>query len=253
MMNCTACLKFMDAYMDGELEASIILQIEEHLDECNDCNAMFKLKSKFKESLRKSLQIKAPEHLKAKILHNATIKSRILKTTVFAPVAAAAILMFAIWNHQNSSLSSSETAALLNDVVNHHVKELPLENTNPNGQKAAGWFHGKVDFPVRSLEPGIKNVSFKGARVSNVREHPAAEMSYLVDGEKVTFMTFPSKQISLSSATVKKFHGRKYAIGQKHGYNVVMTTHNGIVYALSSQLSHKKLISLLSGAISRFI
>ncbi|MBN2804641.1 MAG: zf-HC2 domain-containing protein [Deltaproteobacteria bacterium] len=248
-MNCSACLKFMDAYIDGELQPSMMLEVDEHLTQCSDCSSLYKFKNILKDSLKKIEKIKAPAHLRAKIEASAHEKSPYLKLQIILPVAAAAVMMFAVWNHRIKTDSSETMNGMLSDVVEHHVRELPMEIKDANATKAAGWFHGKVDFPVHPLGGGVKNVSFEGARVSNVREHAAAEMSYLVDGKKVTFMTFPSKPLSLDSPDIKVVNGVKYITGEKNGYNVVMTQHGNLVYAVSSQLSHKKLISLLSNRI----
>jgi anti-sigma factor RsiW len=245
-MNCAGCVKFMDAYMDGELEPGMMLQVDDHLTECSDCSALFKLKTKMKTMLKEQTQVKAPPHLRQAIENRSTSAVPFFKPLFIAPLAAAAVIIFAVFS-QVSDSKENRIAALLNDVVDHHVRELPLEITRSTGQNAAGWFHGKVDFPVQPLSTGIKNVSFQGARVSNVREHPAAEMSYLVDGQKVTFMTFPAANIMLRSKHAKTVNGHTYFIGQHNGYNVAMTRRGDIIYAVSSGLPVSRLVSLLSG------
>jgi len=36
-LNCTGCIREISSYIDGELEASIRIELEEHLRECEGC------------------------------------------------------------------------------------------------------------------------------------------------------------------------------------------------------------------------
>jgi len=36
-LNCTGAIREISSYIDGELEASVRIELEEHLQECEDC------------------------------------------------------------------------------------------------------------------------------------------------------------------------------------------------------------------------
>lgn len=248
-MNCTNSKKFIDAYMDGELEAGMMLEIETHLDNCANCAGLFQVKKKMQSELSMLGRIQAPEHLRAQVesIHNGKFRLWWKRPMVAAPLAAAAALMLLFWSSGNEQLpiSTQEVALMVDDVVDRHIRELPMEIQNSSQNAAASWFQGKIDFPVRTLGPGIKNATFKGARVSNVREHQAAQMVYLVDGKKVTFMVFPANRLSVSGGNLMTVKGKKIVTGQRNGYNVVMAKEGDMIYALSSDLPVKRLVSLL--------
>ncbi|MBN2718916.1 MAG: hypothetical protein JXX14_23925, partial [Deltaproteobacteria bacterium] len=130
-------------------------------------------------------------------------------------------------------------------VVDRHVRSLPMEIQDSNQLKAASWFQGKIDFPVQPLGPAIKNATFQGARVSNVRENQAAQMVYTVEGKKVTFMVFPAHSISVTGGDLLTVKGKRILTGRRNGYNVAMAKEGDMIYAVSSDLPTRKLVQLL--------
>ena len=54
-------------------------------------------------------------------------------------------------------------AAVVDDVVKRHARELPMEVEGADPSVAASWFRGKVDFPVRVPHLDLQNASFDGA------------------------------------------------------------------------------------------
>ncbi|MBN2530919.1 MAG: zf-HC2 domain-containing protein [Deltaproteobacteria bacterium] len=249
-MNCVNNKKFIDAYMDGELEAGMMLEIENHLGQCTDCSGYLRVKRDLKSALHHFSQIQAPDHLRAQISTLGTRAGRVWwpKPVVVAPMAAAAALMLLFWSTDQPGIpdsSKQEVALVVQDVVDRHVRDLPMEINDSNQLRAASWFQGKIDFPVRPLGPGLKNTTFQGARVSNVRENQAAQMVYTVDGKKVTFMVFPAHRISVAGGNMLTVRGKEILTGRKNGYNVAMSKEGDMIYAVSSDLPVKRLVQLL--------
>ncbi len=250
-MNCVNSKKFIDAYMDGELEAGMMLEIENHLGQCDSCSSFLRLKRDLKSALHQHGQLQAPEHLRLHVQALATGGGSVFwwpRPVVVAPIAAAAALMLFFWSTGQPGMPDStrqEVALVVQDVVDRHVRDLPMEIQDSNQVKAASWFQGKIDFPVQPLRPGIKNVIFQGARVSNVRENQAAQMVYTVDGKKVTLMVFPAHRISVAGGNLLTVRGKEILTGRRNGYNVAMSKEGDMIYALSSDLPTKKLVQLL--------
>ncbi|MBN2339884.1 MAG: zf-HC2 domain-containing protein [Deltaproteobacteria bacterium] len=248
-MNCISSKKFVDAYLDGELEAGMMLEIETHLESCEECAGVLCLKRDMKTELAKRGNAAAPEHLRRQIEMISSGSPRVWwqRPVVAAPVAAAAAFMLLMWSHSTpqTTLPKDEVALLVQDVVDRHVRELPMEIQNANQNTAASWFQGKIDFPVRPLGTGIRNATFQGARVSNVRENQAAQMVYRVDGKKVTFMVFPANQLAIQGGDLLTVRGKQILTGRRNGYNVALAKDGDMIYAVSSDLPIKRLVSLL--------
>jgi anti-sigma factor RsiW len=244
-MSCTHQKKYLDAYVDGELEPGLMLDIERHLETCESCQALVLVKRKLKSGIAKLGDIKAPEHLRQQImgLTNRRFNTRRIAMAAALPLAAAASLLLVLGTPFGSA-SEEPLDSVIQDVVSRHTHELPMEvQGNPN--QAASWFQGKVDFPVRAPNLNVKKASFQGARLSNVREHQAAQMAYAVDGHRVTLMIFNRQNTEIEGGRHVVVEGRDVLVGRRNGFNVAVVLDGDMAYALSSDLSQDRLLSLV--------
>src|SRR4029077_3995949 len=68
-MNCDEAEGFLDAYLDGELELSEQLELEQHLSECTECQAVLKERREFHAFFAAAApSFKAPPELREKVL-----------------------------------------------------------------------------------------------------------------------------------------------------------------------------------------
>lgn len=248
-MSCAHTKKFIDAYIDGELEAGAMLEVETHLDECPACKALCNLKQSMKKEIASyGRQVKAPEHLRSKIetLSTSSLRKPWKFVAFGAPVAAAAALLLLFVTGGTPEANSEQVTAVVEDVVQRHSRELPMEVESADPKEAATWFRGKVDFPVHAPGLKLKNASFRGARVSNVQEQQAAQMVYNIDGHRVTLMIFPSHKVTIQGGNLTSKNGKQILTGTRRGYNVVMMQEGEMVYAVSSDLPTHRLISFLA-------
>jgi anti-sigma factor RsiW len=243
-MSCKNEKKYLDAYVDGELEPGLMLDIERHLETCESCQALVLLKRKLKSGIARLGEIKAPDHLRQRIvaLSSGRYKARRIAAVAALPLAAAASLLFVLGT-PSSGAPEAPLAELVGDVVARHAHALPME-VRGDPDQASSWFRGKVDFPVRAPSLGLQQASFQGARLSNVREHQAAHMAYTVDGHRVTLMIFNRSNTAFSGGRHVKVNGRDVLLGRKNGFNVAVILDGDMAYALSSDLPQDRLLSL---------
>src|SRR4051794_35996194 len=62
-MNCKETQQWLDAYYDGELDTARTLELEQHLDHCNDCAQLRQQVSALSKQIRAAAFI-APDHLR---------------------------------------------------------------------------------------------------------------------------------------------------------------------------------------------
>jgi anti-sigma factor RsiW len=250
-MNCAEAKKYLDAFVDGELEAGLILGVESHVESCTTCAGHAGLRRRFKTELGAlGARISAPASLRAKIgsLPERHRNRRWMAAAVTTPLAAAAALLLVL----NVGRAKEETggdplSAVMNDVVARHVRDLPLEVRSADPAAATSWFQGKVDFPVRAPQLKLAGASFQGARLSNVQSQQAAHMAYTVDGHRVTLMIFPAEHLaSIQGGKVVRAGGHDVLLGRHNGYNVAVTVDGDMAYAVSSDLPSQRLVSLLT-------
>src|SRR5213078_16994 len=60
-MNCKETQQWLDAYYDGELDTARTLELEQHLDHCNDCAQLRQQVSALSKQIRAAAFI-APDH-----------------------------------------------------------------------------------------------------------------------------------------------------------------------------------------------
>jgi anti-sigma factor RsiW len=248
-MNCAETKKYLDAFVDGELEAGLILEVESHVDGCASCAALVGLKRRIKAELfAVGARTTAPERLRLKIegLPSRRHNRRLITAAVSAPLAAAAALLIAFNVGRAPAPADEPLSAVVNDVVERHARDLPLEVRSADPAAATSWFQGKVDFPVRAPKLELAGASFEGARLSNVQSAQAAHMAYTVDGHRVTLMIFPVEHLQIRGGSVVRKGGREVLLGRHNGYNVAVAVDGDMAYAVSSDLPKERLISLLT-------
>ncbi len=112
-MDCQQAKSLIDAYADGELEASAILDLEKHLATCPNCASAWQNRQRLKKALKQdAVFFSAPNDFRQKI--KADLRAEIgvapwwsvLRTKWFAPafgavLASCALLL--IVNHNNSA------------------------------------------------------------------------------------------------------------------------------------------------------
>jgi len=247
-MRCEEINKYLDAFVDGELEAGLMLEVESHVDECDSCSARARLKRDLKAQIAAlGRRIEAPAHLRE---HVAGISSRhrrrrIIVLAAAAPLAAAAALLLVLVLGSDSHQTGEPLSAVVADVVQRHTRELPMEVAGADPAAAASWFRGKVDFPVRVPRLDLQNASFDGARLSNVRDHQAAHMVYTVDGHRVTLMIFNTGDIAFRGGDLVHVSGHDVVFGRRQGFNVAVMLDGDMAYAFSSDLPRARLLDVV--------
>lgn len=246
-MNCKSVAKYLDAYVDGELEPGLMLDTDRHLEACISCQALVLVKRKLKSGIAAIGAARAPEHLRLKINGLTTRRSRVPAIAGIAalPLAAAASMLLVLGSPFAPAQTEESLAKVVDDVVARHTHELPMEVTSADPAEAASWFRGKVDFPVLGPSLRLKQASFEGARLSNVREHQAAHMIYNVDGHRVTLMIFNRQSTVLSGGRRVSVKGKEVLLGTRNGFNVAVLLDGDIAYALSSDLPQDRLLTLV--------
>lgn len=246
-MNCKDAKKYLDAYVDGELEPGLMLDIERHLETCESCQALTLVKRRLKSGIAELGRVKAPDHLRERIvaLSHRDGRRRRVAMAAALPLAAAASLLFVLGTPFGNASDEQPLSKVVDDVVSRHAHELPME-VEGDPSNAASWFRGKVNFPVHAPKLNLQEASFQGARLSNVREHQAAHMAYTVDGHRVTLMIFNRENTSLSGGRRVTVGGKDVLLGRRNGFNVAVVLDGDMAYALSSDLPQDKLLSLVS-------
>src|SRR5258708_15665710 len=101
-MNCDEVEGLLDAYLDGELELSQQLELEQHLSGCTECQAVLKERREFRAFFAAAApSFKAPPELREKILaitqeEPAPVKPQVRQFPLWRRPLLYAAVLFAI-------------------------------------------------------------------------------------------------------------------------------------------------------------
>ncbi len=269
-MDCRLVQSHLDAYVDGELEPSPVIEFERHLDQCSECRNELALARMLKQGVREGIRsAEAPPSLKVRVGHAldredaAQGRAAARWTTPLAVAAVLALALGAALRPQpgNPHATEASTAVngpgLLSDIVAQHKDQLPADVTPDQPEKVTPWFRGRVAFRVRSVDFGEPQVRFAGARVSHVGSQRAARFYYDVGDSRMTVVAFkppPDFHAVLRNERPSQEWRRK-RVGSRvltyrnvQGYTVPVIEHDGIAYAFTGDLDQQRLLRLVASA-----
>jgi anti-sigma factor RsiW len=256
-MDCSELERAIDAYWDGELDDRERAEAEAHLSVCAPCRRRADAQGRVRLALRSRLQetlgaraTPAPAALRERVTAALARERRPLWRRVLSPIpvaaaaaCAAGALVVLVWHGGD--------AGLVAEAVKKHNRDLPLEvmTASVGVDSIPAWFEGKLDFRPAPPRFGKDGVRLVGARLSHLREWPAAYMRYeLPRGKAGLFIVDdPDGRFDATGREVKD-GVRTIRLQSANGYNVAVWRDDEIVYSLVSDLDEAALFELVRTA-----
>lgn len=256
-MNCAAIERYVDAFVDGEVDASARIEVERHLSGCRACRDRLEFTGWLKNRLRSDIQTKAPEALRARVQkafheeRSASGFGRVdasWRTT--AAVAAVALLIFGVSRslHGQSQVLQAGVAPLLEDVVRAHGRSYPSEVAQGDQVPA---FEQRVGFPVRPVEFGDPSVRFLGARAVEVGGRHAVTLLYEARGRRMTVVAFRPPARAGQFGERFESNGRSIRYVRVQDHLVPLVEHRGVLYAVVGDMDPEDGLQLAAHASLR--
>jgi len=253
-MDCREMERSTDAFLDGEFDQRERAEAEAHLASCASCRALVdgqgRIRDAVRAKLRQAMAAPAPAGCAPEALRDRLTRSlargrgppwrRALSPLPIATVAACAAGVLVVL------ASHTGNPDLLEDAIRNHHRGLPLE---VDAAAMPGWFASTLDFHPRLPHFAGGGVRVEGARLSNLREWPAAYVRYqLPRGQAGLFIVddpdrrfdAPGRDVRLGNEVVR--------VASSRGYNVAIWRQDEIVYSLVSDLDEDSLFQLVQTA-----
>lgn len=257
-MNCATIERYVDAFVDGEVDASARIEVEKHLSSCAGCRDRLEFTGWLKKSLQREARTRAPDALRARV-QEALREEREsgpfgrIDTSwrATAAVAAVALLIFGVGRSLQSpgDVFQAGVAPLLEDVVRSHARPYPTEVDR--GDQVPKYFEQRVGFNVRQVEFGDPSVHFLGARSVQVGGRHAVSLQYEVRGRRVSVVAFrpPARAGQIGERVESGGRSVRYVRVQDHV--VPLVEHGGVLYAVVGDLEPEDGLRLAARASLR--
>jgi anti-sigma factor RsiW len=268
---CRSHAPMLGSYLDGELEASKIIEMDEHVGGCEACREGVLLLRAMRGSLKQVVRGSAPEGLRGRI-ENAMVAERARTARMgvggpfdgvplgglgswrtVVPVAAAAALAL-VWGA--STRGTPQTARemkasllgdqLLQELVAEHSQPLPPEATNAEAVRGLGRW---VGVPVRPASFERAGAHLVGGRVMSLPER-AAMMQFIVGvgdaARRVSIYVYDAQKMQVGTASLapRSVGTAEVRVGREKGYSVAATQRAGVGYVLASDLDQDQTAQL---------
>jgi anti-sigma factor RsiW len=264
-MTCEEFVPFMDAYVDHELDDQDIREVEMHLESCSRCKESVNYQIAYKEGIKRHLAIRAPESLESKMWsfieeqHALDAEAEVAEESnvvalepkkkrslgwILAPIAAAFVAVLMVPN-LTVSPASSTTTPVIEQTLEWHRGNYPIEVAGPDAHEVAGWFGDKVDFPMTLPDLGPQS-TILGARIAHVQDRRAALVVYEVDGKRVSVLIFDGSDLTVPSEFVKRVNERDMVLMNQNGYELAVIQHDGVTYSVAGDLPESRFVNLVS-------
>ena len=249
-MECADARILIHGHLDGELELSRDLEVEQHLENCPSCADQYAEMRALRSALRRGeLRYPAPAELESRI--RAALRQerprdaprmrrwpRSLEVTI--PLAVAAVLALVVVPR---AWSPSENQMLAQEVVASHVRSLigthlyDVESTDRHTVKP--WFEGKIDYSPPVADFAAQGFALVGGRVDYLAGRSVASLVYRHGKHVINAFVWPN-----TSET------RPTGESSEHGFNVLSFDNSGMTWWLVSDIAPadlQKLAELIRG------
>lgn len=247
-MTCQELDRFLYPYLDGEFQPEERMDVEAHLAACTQCAERVAEEQHLRLMLRRAARhavqpARAPASLRAGIQAGLRREQRRAQVGVWLRASAAALVVITaggMW----MARQEGERQRFVQDAVKRHAKGLPHEIASATPEGVEEWFAGKLDHAVTL--PRLPNAVVSGARISNVKDRPAAYISY----EAAPAEGAPARKLGLfvfddtgRDVTAKALPAVE--MNSADGYNVALWREGEIVYELVSDLDEADIRKML--------
>jgi anti-sigma factor RsiW len=259
----------LGSYLDGECDASKLIEMDEHVSACETCREEAQLLRAMSGSLKRVVRSPAPAGLRDRIgnamaaelerdeagvagyvdafANSPVVSFSSWRTMVPLATAAAIALMWGAAARGSQTATNEAHAGfgdeLLAELVAEHSQPLPPEAVTPQAVRSLERY---VGVPVRPGSFERDGAHLVGGRVIPLRSQRAAILQYLVgsgdDARRVSILVYDAQKIDVGTANFasRSVGTAEVRVGREKGYSVAATQREGIGYLVATDLDQDK-------------
>ncbi len=255
-IDCDDFKKFIDPYLDGEFDDRERADFDTHLAECAACRRHYEQQAWFLRSVRPALQRPtrlppgARERLEASLrVAQRPARAKRMVRRLMIPLPALAVV--GVVGLGVMPLAGFKPAPMVDDAVEQHCADFPVEFPSPEVAEVDTWFQDKVPFRMQAPAFPEDEVTLLGGRLSRIgggeagpSTRPAAYLMYSVGERKMTVLVFDGSDLKIANGEAMRAGNKQVHLHDANGYQVALYQRGPLVYAVTSDLPQRDLLNL---------
>ncbi len=262
-MICNEAREYLFAFLDNELDASLSIDFQHHVDHCAVCAREVEIERVIQRQLVCALKTQDSEipfnkHAlkqiigqdKTSVVQPRLVSRRVLLAACAAIVFAVGITSHFVMQHAGDTEGHGKFVNLVVSDFEHFLGEgLPIRFTSSNASAVSNWLLQQTALEV--ILPSVKGKHCKliGARKCEIEGQAAAFVIYEMQGTPVSLLAVTGRNDALKQMAQIEHNGRIHWVDHFEDFSVVAYRRNNLVYAMVSKLDKDELIHFLSGAV----
>jgi anti-sigma factor RsiW len=247
-MICQQAKPLIDPYADGELDAPVILELEQHLHSCPACALALRNLQTLKRTLKQdALYFTAPPELLQRVKAEMPSPPKTIRPQpswqwnwnwLTSALSGAFALCLALLLMVTQTRLSSEQL-LTQEIVASHIRSLMASHvtdvTSTDQHTVKPWFNGKLDFspPVKDL--AALDFPLIGGRLDYLGGRSVAALVFQRHKHLINLFIWPAKMADSKATPVRP----------SQGYNLIHWSEAGMVFWAVSDLNQKELMEFV--------
>jgi anti-sigma factor RsiW len=202
-MNCDEAERFLDAYLDGELELSQQLELEQHLSGCPECQAALEQRRDFRALFNAvAPYFKAPPELRDKVLaitreEPAKAKPKVTRLPWWRQpwLYAAALLVIGLsiawtvfYENREHRFAAQAVSAYLRALFVDHLCDV----VSPDPKVVKSYLTAKLNFSPPVVDLASTGYQMRGGRIDVVQNRRVATLVYRRNKDIITLFMWPA-------------------------------------------------------------
>jgi len=202
-MNCDDAKGFLDAYLDGELELSQQLELEQHLSGCAECQAVLKERREFRAFFSAAApSFMAPPELRDKVLaitreEPTPAKPKVRQFPLWRRpwLYAAALLAIGLpiaWMVFYENREHRFARQAVSDYVRALFVEHLCDVVSPDPQVVNSYLTAKLNFSPPVVDLASAGYQMRGGRIDIVQNRQVATLVYRCNKDVINLFMWPA-------------------------------------------------------------
>jgi len=274
MLVCQDCERYLEAFLDQELDVKASLDMQAHLSSCPACTELVEAEQACRRFVREqAYEALLPAVIKAQVIRRAmdgttghtvmaeprstwwgSLVAWIHPKDFALGMASAAILLlllfspFSWWSRNENTTEKFLADRFLQDASMayraNQRQPMPLDVPTSDDKTVAEWFSRQLTYSFKV--PCITDNATKlmGGRLCRLLDRPSATFVYKRNGKDVMLFAFRGEGLSLPAKNRVRVQDQELYFHDVSGHPVAAWQHGGIVYSMVGELKREDIVKI---------